>query len=283
MGRKLVTGSKGFRLVASVIVLVNLFGGCGPSNGGLSNGTAGMAQSGHSLFSRNSKPAACPNHCFAESVYFGRGAVGIDPNDQSQWQIDDCLGPVLEHLRAEGAVVQGKALVIPVLELLDELATLPACSGILVHSSGHLYVVIGVVEIDGQAQVQLVHGNEPAVLASKREILDGGFREAWRLERGPQRISIAVGSAKLEIDAIVQSLGEVHHEEPSETAFLLHNAGNVPLLLVRAESSCSCTTVGGAVGTRLSQGDSYKMTVGLRGNNSPTQRQSPAARSKSSR
>ena len=258
------------RLALILIVLMSLVTGCGSSAANLPADVAVSTLPHRELFSRTGHAEGCLDECVPESIRFARGALGAS---SSKFQFDHSLEQVLLHLRDQDAILPGKAVLIPVQELLRDIAGFPPCSAILVHSSGHLWVVIGQVEIDGEKLVQLVHGHEPGMLVSKQEILEGGFREAWRIDLALPQISMDVGSGKLEIEAIVKNLGVVEAGVPATAVFTLKNAGHSPLRLVNAESSCSCTMSSLEENSQLDSGNSYDLAVTLHPNNSPSQRQ----------
>lgn len=239
--------------------------GCGSAPAGLPASATGPAPSQHSPFFRIGPQEACIDQCLPESISFAHSAMGMTP---SPFRIDHSIEDVVRSAKSPGSAIR-----IPVGQLLDELSSHPACSAILVHSNGHSWGVIGEVRIDGEAMVQLVHGNEPGLLVSRSEIQAGGFREAWRLERGPQPIAVGVGSGTLEIDCVAKNLGVVEMGVPAKATFHLQNTGTSPLILANAESSCSCTMANLSKETELSCGESYELAVTLKPNNSASQRQ----------
>lgn len=247
------------------IVMVIVLAGCGSTPASLPEIVTGARQGEHAAFFRLGPTQACLHQCAPEAIEFARGAMGAT---SSSFHFDHSFEEVLHE-----STSLGKAVLIPVNELLHELASLPACSAVLVHSSDHLWLVVGEVEIDGDAKVQLVHGKEQGVLASQQEILDGGFRGAWKLERGSEPISMRVGSGEIEMDAVVKNLGVVELGVPTTATFILKNAGNSPLVLVNAGSSCSCTMATLTEQTELDIGESYELVVTLKSNNAVSQRQ----------
>ncbi len=249
---------------------MSLVVGCGSSPASLSAEVVDSSQHRLAIFSRSGHAKGCLDECVPESIRFARGALGASA---SRFQLDHSLEQVYLHLGDQDNIPPGNAKFILVRELLDVIASLPVCSAILVHSSGHLWLVVGQVEIDGEKRVQLVHGHGPGMLVSNQEILEGEFREVWRLDRGPQQNSMDIGSGKLEIDGIAKNLGVVQAGVPATAVFTLKNTGRSPLRLVTAESSCSCTTSSLEKDTRLDSGNSYDLAVTLHPNNSPCQRQ----------
>jgi|GEM_PF-3186491 hypothetical protein len=257
--------------VAAAIFCVII--GCGQSTASSSLQAVPLVKGRLSVFAKMNRPASCLNRCLSETVLFGCGAIGIDSAVSVLNSVED-QSEVIRDLLKQGADVGGSVTRIGVQELMDGLASLPLFSAVLVHSTGHLFLVSGEVEINGRKHIQLFHGDDNGVLASRQEVLDGGFIEAWKLERGSEWNSISVGSGKLEIDTMFKSLGEVDTGRSSKTEFLLRNSGRVPLAILKVKTSCSCTSASDAAGMRLSAGDTYTLGVTVAPNNSSSQRQS---------
>lgn len=251
---------KVFALLLSMIAV-----GCDSPTAGDPANTLSSVLVNYSPFTQHGSPEACPNRCVLESMGFARGARGVAATPT---QIDHTLNDVLERTDSPGKVTK-----VTIGQLLEEITSLPPCSAILVHSNGHLWMVVGLVRIDKDVKVQLVHGNESGMLASMQDILSGDFREAWKIEQRPNTTTINVGTGRLEIDSVHKNIGLVQPSVPVTATFVLQNTGHSPLNLTKFESSCSCTTANLNGTIVLQDGEKYDLEITLTPNNLASQKQ----------
>ncbi len=147
------------------------------------------------------------------------------------------------------------------------------CSMILVDRRGHLHVVVRRCGPDDAAYVQIVHGDGRGKLIDQKQLERGEFVEAWLIDREPGSIPVAVGAGKIVVEEFVQDLGEIPAGKVRSFQFKIRNAGQTPILLVKAQTSCACTTVEDVAGGRISRGGSYDLKVSLTAGKEESQRQ----------
>lgn len=224
-------------------------------------------------FVGSGKPAECPGRCIRSTVYVARAELGLDPRGLGE-EIDGGPAEVFRALKRECTATGGTIRSVSVAKLLNELkeGTIPPT--VLAHENGHLHLLLGALDIDGQLMCQLVHGGMPVSLISKAQLLRAGFQEAWQFEKQMEGVLIQVGSGRLRIDRVCHNFGEMKPDEELECAFALNNVGNVPLVLGNVRTSCTCTTTSALENTELGPAQTKDFGVTLRSTNQASQRHS---------
>ncbi len=192
-----------------------------------------------SVFSRTGEPSRCPAHCISGTVAVAREALGLDPG-QSERQVAADPQALFESLDREGSDVGSTITRLPAGHVINELAEGPTSPAVLVHKTGHLYVVFGAIRVNDELLCQLAHGNEPVSLLAKQTLSEGGFQEAWRFQKKRARVPIHIGSAVLEVDRLWHNFGEVLPGTSPECEFHLENVGDKTVILDKPAVSCQC-------------------------------------------
>ncbi len=261
----------------SIILIVAIaigFVGCGSPTGHISVGSGAVpATEGSHFFSSPESPSRCEHQCHSNSSRLALAALGIDPSLLSAIQFDESCTSILRQLKSLAPQVASEISETSVAALLDELSHLPVCSAALIHSSGHVYFVVGRASVGGEELIQVIHGDNSGVLVSRQQVLSGGFVAAWRFRPGRPSTVLRVGKGQLEVDALVKSLGLVQSGVAAATQFRMKNVGNIPLYLNRTQSSCSCTVADLPGPVSLSPGEEFKLAVSLKPNETASQRQ----------
>lgn len=218
-------------------------------------------------------PADCAAHCVPEAVSAARARLGLDPLDAAKPEISADPAVILRYLQEKAGAAGGRVEVVDLPTLLDRAGRAPSpASAVLLHADGHLCLLLGVVDIGGEALYEVVHGDGPATLSSKSRLSSMGFRGAWRLHGRPGRVPLLVGSGLLSVDKLWHGLGELKPAEPASCTFSLRNAGESDLILSGIRTSCSCTTTRLREGFKLRAGEATEFEVDVHPTNLPSQR-----------
>ncbi len=258
------------RSIILVAVITISCTGCGAPIGNADNNPATV---GSNLFSSPESPTSCRFQCHPNSGRLALAILGIDPSLHSTLQFDESGTSILRQLKSLARKVASEVTETSVTALLNELPHLPVCSAVLIHSSGHLYVVVGQANSGGEDLIQVIHGDNSGLLVSRQQILSGGFVGAWRLRRSRPSTELQVGRGRLEVDTLVKSLGLVKSGIPTATKFRMQNVGTTPVYLNDAKSSCSCTVADLQAPASLEPGEQIELAVTLKPNESASQRQ----------
>ena len=150
--------------------------------------------------------------------------------------------------------------------------SLPSRS-VLVHKTGHVYLLCGALRVGGDLLYQVVHGDGPISLVSEQHLVNGGFREAWQfINREGCCIPIHIVDAVVEIDQLWHNLGDIERGKEQESSFRLENTGSVPVVVDKPSVSCSCTVPSLLEKTELSPGKVLDLTVLTKPPDSPSLR-----------
>lgn len=254
-------------LNAIFVGVLMAFAGCNSATW-KSNQSDGMAPSDGLHSARQ-----CSSHCLDESMYFGCAALGTDAVPSINLMVlsaDDAFRHLEDQARGQGGRIHRTS----VSEGLKSLNVKVPCSMILVDLQGHLHVVVQRRGQDDTAHLQILHGRGKGKLIKATEIVERGeFVEAWLIDGQPANIPVAVGAGKVLIEKFVQDLGEVPAGQKRSFHFKIRNEGQTPVLLVKAKSSCACTTVEDVAGVRISRGGTYDLKVQLTAEEAGSQRQ----------
>lgn len=208
------------------------------------------------------EPATCPDRCVPAAVYVARAELGLDPTILGA---DIGGGPkaLLRALAIQGGEAGGIISSISIVSLMSGLNEESMFPVVLVHKSGHLYLMLGVVNVRGQLLCQLVHGDAPVLLVAKDELLRAGFQEAWRIAGNERGVPVCVGQGLLRVDKVFYNFGEVRPGENLKCTFLLRNVGASPVVLGAPRTSCSCTATSLVESSKLNPGESKEIDVAV--------------------
>jgi uncharacterized protein DUF1573 len=204
--------------------------------------------------------------CRPMGEQLARAELGLDPTQLrvTEWQDPAALGRLL---RDEAEASGGQIRVRKAKDFIKELAAGeepgPQSLTLLVHENGHLYGLIGTVDLAGQLAFQLTHGPSSIWLVSHQELEKAGFREAWQWERSGEGIPIRIGEGLLAIDKIYHNLGEVEPYEEVRCSFRLENRGTGTVILGKPKTSCSCAVPSLQEDMTLPPGESEEFDVVL--------------------
>ncbi len=269
IGRPLCRGVRPTRL-ACVAVGIGLILGC-------TSGSVPEADQNetHPAFIAPGPASSCPAGCCRQGEFFARASLGLDP-----WESGPASSLDAEHLRRTLESMSeetGRELgVIPFAKWLGDVEPGVTSAQILVHKTGHLYVFIGAIDLDGQVACQLIHGNSPVWLVTKRQLKRSGFREVWRSRSPVTSIPAHIGSTSLSLDAVSHNFGEIQPSVDVSCKFRLQNTGNGSIVIDRPITSCRCTAPSIDEKTVLAPGDSEDMEIRIRGSVSASVRHSVA-------
>jgi Protein of unknown function (DUF1573) len=194
-----------------------------------------------SMFLGTGEPLQCSGKCVPTAVAFARAELGLDPGE-SHKQDEHAAEDIFTSLEKGGMEVGSRITRVPVGEVLEKLVDGPASPVVLVHVSGHLYVLFGAIRVNDSLLCQVVHGNEAISLVAKHTLLESGFREAWCIEQKQGvGVPIHVGSALVEMNKLWHNFGEVFLDQPLTCAFRIKNIGDRSVILDKPVVSCTCT------------------------------------------
>jgi hypothetical protein len=193
-----------------------------------------------SLFYGVGEPSRCSARCVSAAVTIGREGLGLDPKDEKT-RGGLTTEAIFGSLEKEGTHAGSTITRVPVAAVIEKITEGPAVPVILVHTTGHLYLLFGAIRVNDKLLCQIVHGDEAVSLVTKQSLLEGGFREAWRIykKRGVGT-PIHIGSAIIEIDSLWHNFGEVFPDKPLECTFRLKNVGDKTVILGKPTVSCRC-------------------------------------------
>jgi Protein of unknown function (DUF1573) len=255
-----------FRFVAFIFAFVSA--GCNSSP----DPSANVSQRPKSVQLPVGDPARCPEKCFSDGIAFARAALGLDPTEELRKYPTD-PEKLLGTLKSEGESVGGAIYSVPLESLLDNLSVGPAQPTLLVDENGHLHLLLGKVDVDGQSFFQTVHGSSPPQLFSKQDILSAGFSSAWQLSGGNKGVPVGVGKCIIRFDKMFHNFGEIKPNSKLECTFLITNTGAVPVELARPITSCSCTSTLITESTKVEPGATIPFGVSMQSGNTGSFRQ----------
>jgi hypothetical protein len=177
--------------------------------------------------------------CVNSISYLACSELGISPQMiQEQRQTDESLKSLFQKMQTgkfESITFEkGKSgfQKIPI-------GTIPI--QVLVHKNGHLYGLLGTLDINGVRLYQLIHGASQVWLATLEQLERSGFVEVWQLERAKDEVPIPVGKGTLWVDNLYYNFGEIKPASEVTCTFNLRNGGDKTIVLSKPETSCSCT------------------------------------------
>lgn len=268
-------GRQRARGIAIIVVLA--LGGCGSWDALPTKEVALPTKEVPPPFVGSGSPGECAARCIPVTEYIARAELGLDPIELGKETSGDYRA-VFRGLKTQSKATGGIVRSVSVAELLHELKEGTMRPTVLVDKKGHLYLILGVLNVDGEFMCQLVHGDMPVSLVSKAQITHAGFQEAWRLERKAEGVPIHVGSGSVRINKVYHNFGEVNPDKKLECTFSLKNVGNTTLLLDKPRASCSCATTSALENTRLGPTETKVVGVAVQSTNAASQRYSVVLR-----
>lgn len=245
--------------------------GCSPNEDALSRAPVPSLVS--STFASSGDPSCCAVQCIHTTLTMARAELRLDPT-KSESQPHSDLDAVLDSLVQQGEDIGSTIARVPVEEVLDDLSEGPNRPSVLVHSTGHLYILLGTIRVSDRLLCQVVHGKSPISLVSPQVLKDEAFRKAWKFVRSEDAwVPLRVGSTMIEIDRLWHNYGEVLPDSNLECTFHLRNTGNVAVVLDRPFTSCNCTVPHMQDKTELRPGSVLDVTLRTKPPNSPSLRQ----------
>jgi hypothetical protein len=209
-----------------------------------------------------SSPSHCRVRCISRGIACVREELGLDPGEQEELG-DGQLEAVFRSLETAGKKLGSNIIRVRVDDTIRNLGEGPAVPVLLVHKTGHLYLLVGAIRVNDRLLCQVVHGNEGVSLFTKQVLLDGGFQEAWRLQKKEGvGVPIHVGAAVLELDKLRHNFGEFLPDKQLECTFQLRNVGDEVVILDKAFASCSCTAQNLTARMELAPGAIFDLKVG---------------------
>ncbi|MDR1479194.1 MAG: DUF1573 domain-containing protein, partial [Planctomycetaceae bacterium] len=114
---------------------------------------------------------------------------------------------------------------------------------VLVHGNGHVFGLLGSLEVNGKLYYQMIHGHEsPIILATESQIRAAGFGEVWFLSSESAGFPIPIGDGRLWLDRLYYNFGQIRTEDNQGCIFTLTNRGKSNIVLRKIMPSCSCAS-----------------------------------------
>lgn len=148
-------------------------------------------------------------------------------------------------------------------ELLSRKTVGPMAPVVLEHKTGHVYVIIGAIQVGDSVMWQILHGDSPVSLASSELLSQGGFEYVWAFKRS-NNVAISVGKSTLEVDKLHHTFGEIRPGNPLRCSFHLSNPGTKAIIVERPWTSCSCISTNIKERTTLEPGQSIDLEFEMR-------------------
>lgn len=210
--------------------------------------------------------------CFRTINYLARGELGIAPAAllKTEYRSDSLKSQFQQEADNETFQIVSMNDCI---EELHENETGPISMRVLAHQNGHLYGLLGTIDIDGIRLYQLIHGDSQVWLASQEQLEQAGFVEAWKLRREKSEIPIPVGTTTLITDSLYHNFGEIKPGSEVACTFNLRNDGDKTIILSRPETSCTCTVPNIETTAKLEPGKTFPMEIRLLSGQSTSTRQ----------
>lgn len=217
-----------------------------------------------SIFFHSVETSKCSAQCIPATLAIGKGGLGLDTEERTG-DTELSANAIFELLEKEGREVGSAIARVPVEDVIEKMTEGPAIPVVLVHKSGHLYVLFGAIQVNDKLLCQLVHGSEPVSLVTKQAILEGDFQEAWRLEKKEGTgVPIHVGNAVLEINKLWHNFGETFPDKSLACTFHLKNVGSKSVIIDKPVVSCQCTVPNLTAKTELAPGNVRDITFEIR-------------------
>ena len=245
---------------AMAIVLLGIcLSGCSRSDATSCQGKqCPLAQS---MFIDNDKPSKCGARCVYTAVAIAREELGLDPDSQKHGE-GASSQTIFESLWYDANPIGSTISRVPAGEVIEKITEGPATPVVLVNKTGHLYVLFGAIRVNDKLLCQVVHGNAPVSLLTKQALSEGGFQEAWQLEKTKGvGVPIHVGLATIEIDKLWNNLGETFPDKSRECSFHLKNVGDKTVILDKPAVSCQCTVPSLSEKMELVPGKTFDLKV----------------------
>ena len=232
----------------------------------------GTGQSGRVPEVRSSWPSfvalgdasRCPMRCKAITESFVRAGLGLDPTERNH-AAHEPAESILKELREQSKRSDARLEVMPVLDCLKDIKAKPCTPRVLVHEKGHLYLVLGGIDVEGEFMYQLIHGESPVWLVSRSQLERAGFRRGWRMRATTDSFPVRVGEAEIRLDKLFHNFGEVKPATPLECTFRLRSVGHGAVVFDKPVVSCQCTIPNVTGPTRLDVGSVLDLKVVTRG------------------
>jgi len=219
------------------------------------------------------QPQICAEHCLPKGIALARAALGLDPTVRDE-RIPTDPSQLFRLLSDESASSGGVIESISVESALNEDLHRQAPHTILIDERGHLHTLLGSITVNGHVLFQLIHGNSAVDLRSGDELLQAGFKSAWRCSSRLEGIPVKVGASIVHFDRICHNFGEVKPNATLTCDFTITNDGQSELVFGKPTTSCSCTTTQLDESTVLRPGSTMPFSVTIRSTNTISLRQS---------
>ena len=226
------------RCILSLLLVLCFVAGCSRT----ATKEVGVRESGMPSFVSTGNVNECD--CIPQGLYFAQAALGLSP--LNQLPTTKSTDELRERLQEAATKVGGKLTIGSLAETLQAMTKAevgPQPLSVVVHQNGHIYGLLGTMDIDGTRLFQLIHGGSQVWLASKEQMGRAGFKEVWHLEREGNGVPFRVGEGELIVDKVYENFGEVRPYQDVPCTFNLKNQGKKNLILHKPASSCTCTTV----------------------------------------
>ena len=254
-----------WQVVASVAVSLLAFSGCSPTD------STEVSPEELPSFVARGEPARCLVHCQRFAERFVRAGLGVDPTSATGTVGGN--SPSLRRLLQDcGGSLEGEIEVVSVSDFLKSQELGASDPAVLVHENGHLYIVLGLVELDGRLAYQVVHGDSPVWLIGKTQLENAGFQEAWQFTRIAQSYPIHVGSGVLSVDGLSRNFGKVLPAVDVSCEFLIRNVGESTVVLDVPKTSCGCVTTSITKPSKLTPGSQVDLSLAMSTGNSSSLR-----------
>jgi len=113
------------------------------------NASANVSRIPKSVFFPGGDPKRCPDRCLSGGMAFARAALCLDPTEEKGRRLTDA-DQLLGVLKTESESTGSSIVSVPLEGLLDQLPVGPAQPALLVDEHGHLHLLLGKIDVDGQ-------------------------------------------------------------------------------------------------------------------------------------
>lgn len=219
-------------------------------------------QDHRNLLATVSSAQECESRCISKTLDFARAQLGLDPTNPATPWVNDVASLFSElnsELEKDGT---GRRLLkTPLGDLLRDIDNRPTEPAVLPATSGHLCIILGAIDNDGEVLYQVIHGDSQVALVSEKDLRDAGIVEAWKLGTPSETIPIRFGVGVLRLNTICHNFGEIKPNEVLSYDFVFENTSREMVAISKPTTSCGCTTTSQIEPVELRPGDSHKVTV----------------------
>lgn len=251
--------------VAVLLTLVSVVGGCSDRRPPVDQ------QAGQDAFWGTGTGHECLGLCQPTAVFCARAELGLNPLDESRVVRGD-PSELLKSLNEEAAS-SGHIDSSSPSDILDDFQEGPIPPVFLIHENGHMYMLVGSIQVGDTQLCQVMHGIRPIQLFPKKQLEAMDFREAWQINKCGEGVPVQVGPISVLLNKMYQNFGEVKDGELRECTFLVKNLGSEPIIVGKPLTSCVCTTTGIQSPVELATGQAKEFLVSYRATNQTSQKQ----------